>query len=61
MHNECLHNFYSSQTITRMIKSRRMFGVMCSMYGEMRNAYKILVTNSEGKRPRSKAYSYIGG
>jgi hypothetical protein len=43
LHNEELHNLYSSPNIIRMIKSRRM--------GEMRNAYKILVGEREGKTP----------
>jgi hypothetical protein len=28
-----------------------MGGGGCSMHGDMRNAYEILVVNSEGKRP----------
>jgi hypothetical protein len=32
------------------IKENEMGGA-CSMYGEMRNAYKILVGKPEGKRP----------
>jgi hypothetical protein len=52
VHNEDLHNFYSSQSIIRMIKSRRMrwAGHVASM-GDKRNADRILVGNIEGKRP----------
>jgi hypothetical protein len=52
LHNEKLHNLYCSQNITRMIKSRmtRWAGHVACM-GEVRNAYKILARESEGKRP----------
>jgi hypothetical protein len=46
LHNEELHNLYSSPSIIRMIKS-----IQCSTNGEKRNAYGILVGKSEGKRP----------
>jgi hypothetical protein len=51
-HNEELHNFYSSPSIIRMIKSRRLrrAGNVARMK-EKRNAYRILVENPEGKRP----------
>jgi hypothetical protein len=46
LHNEELHNLYSSPSIIRMIKSRRMrlAGLVARM-GVKRNAYRIL----EGK------------
>jgi hypothetical protein len=52
MHNEELHNLYSSPSIIRMVKSRRMrwTGHVARM-GEKRNAYRILVGEPEGKRP----------
>jgi hypothetical protein len=52
LHNEELHNLYSSPNIIRMIKSRRIrcAGQVARM-GEKRDAYKILVENPEGKRP----------
>jgi hypothetical protein len=52
LHNEELHNLYSSLSIIRMIKSRRMrlAGNIARM-GEKRNAYSILVGTPEGKRP----------
>jgi hypothetical protein len=51
LHNEELHNLYSSSSIIRMIKSRRMrWAWHVARMGEM-NAYRILVENPEGKRP----------
>jgi hypothetical protein len=48
LHNEELHNLYSSPSIIRTMKSRRMrwAGYVARM-GKKRNAYRILV----GKRP----------
>jgi hypothetical protein len=49
LHNEELHNLYSSPSIIRMIKSRRMrWSGHVARMGEKRNA---LVGNPEGKRP----------
>jgi hypothetical protein len=50
LHNEELHNLYCSPGIITMIKSKSMSGA-CSKNGEKRNACKILVRKSEGKRP----------
>jgi hypothetical protein len=53
IHNKELHNLYSSSSIIiRMIKSRRMrWAVHVARIGEKTNAYRILVTMPEGKRP----------
>jgi hypothetical protein len=52
LHNEELHNLYSSPSIIRIIKSRRMRGVAhVSRMGEKRNMYRLLVGKPEGKRP----------
>jgi hypothetical protein len=52
LHNEELHNLYSSPNIIRMIKSRRMrWAGHVERMGETRNAYRILVGKPEGKRP----------
>jgi hypothetical protein len=50
--NEELHNLYSSLSIIRMIKSRRMrlTGHVARM-GEKKNTYMISVGMSEGQRP----------
>jgi hypothetical protein len=52
LHNEELHNLYSSPSIIRIIKSRRMRwpGHVARM-GEKRKAYRLLVRKPEGKRP----------
>jgi hypothetical protein len=52
LHNEELHNLYSSPDIIRQIKSRRMrwAGHVASM-GEERKVYKFLVSKPEEKRP----------
>jgi hypothetical protein len=51
LHNEELQNSYFSPNIVRIAKSRRMrwAGHVAGM-GEKRNAYRILVERSEGKR-----------
>jgi hypothetical protein len=51
LHEEKLHNFYSSPTIITMIKSRRMrrVGYIARM-GPKRNVYRILVGKPVGKR-----------
>jgi hypothetical protein len=51
LHNEELHNLYSSPDI-RMIKTRRMrWAGRVARMREKRNPYRILVGNPEGKRP----------
>jgi hypothetical protein len=52
LHNEELHNFCSSASIIRMIKSRSMRWTRhVARMGEERNAYRILVGKPEGRRP----------
>jgi hypothetical protein len=52
LHNEELHNLYSSPNINRVIKSRRMrWAGHVARMGETRIAYRILVEKPEGKRP----------
>jgi hypothetical protein len=50
LHNEELHDLYSSPNIIRIIKSRRMrrAGHVARM-GEKRNANRLLVGKTEGK------------
>jgi hypothetical protein len=52
LHNEELRDLYSSPSIIRIIKSRRMRwpGHVARM-GEKMNAYRLLVGKPEGKRP----------
>jgi hypothetical protein len=52
LHNEELHNLYSSPDIIRQVKSRgmRWAGHVARM-GEERKLYKVLVGKPEGKRP----------
>jgi hypothetical protein len=52
LHNEELCDLYSSPSIIRMIKSRKMrlAGHVVRM-GEKRNAYRLLAGKPEGKRP----------
>jgi hypothetical protein len=55
LHNEELHNLYSSPNIIRMITSRRMrWGGHIARMGETRTAYRILVGKPEGKRQLGK-------
>jgi hypothetical protein len=52
LHSEELHNLYSSPSIIRIIKSRRMrwAGHLARM-GEKKNVYRLLVGKLERKRP----------
>jgi hypothetical protein len=52
LYNEEPHDLYSSPSIIRIIKSRRMrwAGHVARMV-EKRNAYRVLVRKPEGKRP----------
>jgi hypothetical protein len=52
LHNEELHNLYSSPDVIRQVKSRRMrWAGHVARMGEKRKVYKDLVGNPEGKRP----------
>jgi hypothetical protein len=52
LHNEELHNLYSSTDIIRQVKSRRLrWAGHVARMGEERKLYKILVGKPEGKRP----------
>jgi hypothetical protein len=52
LHNDGLHNLYSSPSIIRIIKSRRMrWAEHVARMGEERNVHRLLVGKPEGKRP----------
>jgi hypothetical protein len=52
LHNEKLHGLYSSPSIVRVIKTRRMgWAGHAARMGEVRGAYNILVGRPEGRRP----------
>jgi hypothetical protein len=51
LHNEELHDLYSSPSIIRIIKARRMrWAGHVARIGLKRNAYRLLVRSPEGKR-----------
>jgi hypothetical protein len=52
LHNEELHGLYSSPSIGRVIKARRMrWAGHVARMGEVRGAYNILVGRPEGRIP----------
>jgi hypothetical protein len=52
LHNEELHGLYSSPSIVRVIRARRMrWAGHVARIGEVRGAYNILVGRPEGRRP----------
>jgi hypothetical protein len=52
LHNEELHGLYSSPSIVRVIKARRIrWAGHVARMGEVRGAYNILVRKPEGRRP----------
>jgi hypothetical protein len=52
LHNEELRDLYSSPSIIRIIKSKRIrLAGACSTNRERRNVYRLLVVKPEGKRP----------
>jgi hypothetical protein len=61
LHNEDLHNLYSSPSIIRMIKSRRMkWAGHVACMGTKRNTYRISIGKPEEKRRRRKDLRDVG-
>jgi hypothetical protein len=55
LHNEELHNLYSSPSIIRIIKSRRMrWADHVARMGKKRNEYRILVGKLEETTAKTK-------
>jgi hypothetical protein len=55
LHNEDLHNLYSSSSIIRMTKSKRVrWAGQVTRMGEKWNAYRILLGKPEGNRPQER-------
>jgi hypothetical protein len=51
-HNEELHDLYSSPSIIKIIKARRMrWAGHVARMGEKRNVYRLLMGKPEGRRP----------
>ena len=55
MHNDELNDLYSSHSIVRVIKSRRMrWAGNVARMGEERGVYRILVGKPKGRRPMGR-------
>jgi hypothetical protein len=61
-YSEELHNFYSSPSIIRMMKSRRMrWAGHVARMGEKRKAYRLFVGTPKGKRPLGRPrHKWVG-
>jgi hypothetical protein len=60
LHNEELRDLYSSPSIIRIIKSRRMrWEGHVARKGEKKNAYRLLVGKPEGKRPLGRPRRWV--
>jgi hypothetical protein len=50
LHNEELHNLYSSPNTSRMVVNEYEMGMTCSTNGEKQNPLRIMMGQPEGKR-----------
>jgi hypothetical protein len=58
VYNEELHDLYSSPSIIRIIKSRRKkWAGHVARIGEKKKVHRLLVGNSDGKRPQGRPRS----
>jgi hypothetical protein len=58
LHNEELHNLYSSPDTIRQVKSRRIrWAEHVARMGKERKVYKVLVGKPKGKRPLGRPNS----
>jgi hypothetical protein len=55
LHNEEVHDLYSSSSVIRIIKSRRMLWVEGVARMEKRNVYRLLVGKQKRKRPLGRS------
>jgi hypothetical protein len=56
LHNEELNNLYSSPSIVRVVKSRRLrWAGHVARMGEERGVHRVLVGKPEGKRPLGRS------
>jgi hypothetical protein len=56
LHNDELHNLYSSRNIVRVIKLRRLrWAGHVARMGEERDVYRVLVGRPEGRRPLGRS------
>jgi hypothetical protein len=54
LHNEELHDLYSSPSVIRIIKLRMRWAGHVARMGEKRNVYRVLVGKPVGKKPLRK-------
>jgi hypothetical protein len=56
LHNEELHDLYSSPSIIRITKLRRMrWAGHVARIGEKKNVYRLLVGKPKGRRPLARS------